>query len=281
MISKDIINKILNAILEPINESLSLLRKIDAKLDAQAISKMQAALDSLQMSQMLPQADTTTLTMALASLNESRIYFNMMASQVAQQQDKQVEGTRAIFNYITKSVRDLIGLRGGALSQTINLQMEMFNYSTLAILAQIGKIACMSALQVSPANLNREFTALQNMNVDIDLEREIIIPLAKRRSLLPAQVTSMSKQAFINEYGAVMSPKDFEEFPIYDDDDFIEKALTNLVERGGILYWLDNDTLKSWTNACFRYASLKTRIMRARDTDTFLRLLGDGIKHLQ
>ncbi len=281
MITKEIINRIIKAILEPINESLSLLRKIDAKLDAQAISKLQAALDALQMSQMLPQSDSTALTISLSSLNESKIYFQMMAEQVEHQQDHQLTGTRAIVKYLTKSVRDLIGLRDGALSETINLQLEIFNYSTLSILAQIGKLACMAALEVSPNHLSQEFIILQDMSIDIDLEREIIIPLAKKRSLISKPITTLSQKDFMNAYGSAMTLDDFEEYPIYEDDDLIERVFDRLVERGGAFYWLDNETLKNWVDACFRYAALKTKIMRVKNAEDFLTSLGNNWQSLQ
>lgn len=281
MITREIINKILKAILEPINQSLSMLKKIDAKLDAQAISKLRAALDALQMSQMLPESDKTTLTMALSSLNESKIYFTMLAEQVEQQQERQLTGACAIVQYITKSVRDLIGLRGGALSKTINLQLEMFNYQTLAILAQVGKLSCMAALHVANDHLTNEFRVLQDMSIDIDLEREIIIPLAKKRSLVPQKIISLSEADFMSSYGSAMSPADFEEFPDYEDDDLVDKLFDRLIEKGGILYWLDNDTLGQWVNASFRYAALKTKIMRAQDTELFLKSLGDDIRSWQ
>ena len=157
----------------------------------------------------------------------------------------------------------------------------MFNYLTLSILAQVGKLVCMAALEVSPNHLTQEFTILQNMSIDIDLEREIIIPLAKKRALISKQITALSQNDFVNVYGSAMSLDDFKEYPIYEEEDLLEKALDRLIERGGALYWLDNDTLKQWVGACFRYAALKTKIMHTQNAEDFLTSLGNNWQSLQ
>ena len=270
------IQSILKVIVEPINESLSLLRKVDAKLDAQATSKFQGAISSIELVHSLPKPDTNILSIALSSLNESAIYFRQMAQQTESQMDRQVNGYRAAAKFITKSLRDLIGFGGGALKEVIGLQLAALNYSTLSILASIGKLLCMAELKYPDKLLRMEYNELRAMQIDIDLEREVVFPLAAKRGLIPKEINLLDQHAFEKEYGAALSLDDFAQIPVSDEDDLIERVFTKLVEQGGILYWLDDDMVRRWVGACLRYAALKTRIMRTGSPRGFLESLAKG-----
>lgn len=267
-----ITERLLATLLEPIDESITLLQKIDAKLDAQASSKLSGAFDSLKRVRASKKSDETTLKIALSSLTESSRYFKTMAEHTISKMEGQWQwqgpkGLIKFWAFVINTFRDVSRFGGGSINHIATLELEALNYATLFMLSEAGKIICMQELRYSAGQVDQEYTKLQSFRLRFS-ESEMnwfhdttwsafILPAARKKGAIPAIVWRMSPdlssfdEFLLSEYKKLSVPDRF------------------LARFFNVAKALDTATLGRLTEAYFRYVYFRIEIEGSRNATTF------------
>lgn len=148
--------KLFSTLLKPIEGTINTLKIIEAKLDAQATSKLRGQIRSLQRIYETGTPDKTTLSNCLNSLTESCEYFKMMTDQTFKALEKQIkhENLKIFVEGLTFKF-----FRTGRTTfhNAVQLFTEFMNYWNLVCLSEIGIVVCMDLLKYPFTSINEEY----------------------------------------------------------------------------------------------------------------------------
>ena len=149
--------KLVITILKPIEQSTFLLERIDAKLDAQATSKVKGQFRSIQRLYEKGTLDNSALSNCLSSLTESCEYFKIMAGhtlKILQKEDK-----KDLYSFWQDCATFRFLFKGPKWVKN-NLQnvTEFQTYINLILLSKIGIVVCMHALMYPLSSIAKEYS---------------------------------------------------------------------------------------------------------------------------
>lgn len=209
-----ITDKLVRVLLESAMDSLAVLERLEAKVDAQAIGKLRGAFRSLEMAGKQREGTAVAVQMALSSLTESAEYFRSLIASFDSElnfQGKLKRGTQAgrvmgWGRFIAGSVRDLLGLGGGQLNKLLWFEVKKIDCVNLLMLSEIGRLACMEALDYDAAIISRDLDSL--CAIDFDVDSDPYLEHIVERGMLPTQIAHMGEREFEQHFGAVLDYRD-------------------------------------------------------------------------
>jgi len=132
------------SLFKPVSESLSLLQKIDKKIDAQAASKLKGQLRTLEMLHDSGRSKKNAIHSSLSSFNESSEYYYYMLDDAFNQYLEDF-GTKKIKHMVLSPITHPIFGRGSLKKPTASLS-AFFHYAVFWLLSEIGALLCMQEL---------------------------------------------------------------------------------------------------------------------------------------
>lgn len=207
-----IAGKLVFVLLASAMDSLALLERIEAKIDAQAMGKLRGAFRSLQLAAEQRTGTQVAVQMALGSLTESTEYFRSLIAAFDKEMNFEGRGTGAgkvlhWGGFLAGSVRDLLGLGGGQLNKLLRLEVEKIHCVNLVMLSEVGRIACMDALDFDSRLVARDLATLRATDWAID-DSDLFLESAVRRGTFPAPISRMSRTEFERCFGSVLKYTD-------------------------------------------------------------------------
>jgi hypothetical protein len=205
-----IADKLVSVLLESAMDSLALLERLEAKVDAQAIGKLRGAFRSLETAGQQRDGAALAIQMALSSFTESAEYFRSLITSINSELgfDRKLARRTKVGKvlgwgkYMAGSVRDLVGLGGGQLNKHLRLEAERIDCVNLLMLSEIGRIACMDALDFDAKVVSRNLDSLRS--ADFEVDPDPYLGGIVKQGMLPSHVARMEGREFEQHYGEVL-----------------------------------------------------------------------------
>lgn len=263
---------LLRALLGPLEESSSLLQKIDVKLDTEAISKCRGAIKSLQRVRSSEKPDETTLKIALNSLTESSIYFESLAKRTAHEYLERTKlGAKSVKLYLKSAIRIH---RRDSLEYLISPQMEFLIYHTLELLSKIGIILCMRELGYAENHINQQYLQLKPPKKQMYSQDKFFLPTATSDSLVldwevwGGMFLRARKKRLFPEWLSPTEEKQQEDDESNKASDFSSSFTSFLVGAA-----INNEVIRDAVEVYSTYFSLASSVVWSSDTTTLLYFL--------
>ncbi len=277
IIAEIVLDKVIKAIVNPIDESITLLRRIDAKLDAQAKGKLLGSLKTLQNIPTTKRNAEVTLQVVLNSFSESSAYFTALVENNLKQQVQIFSAMRttalydavnplAIRQMFLLVMKDSLRLGSGPFEKLISSISESINYTTLFILAEIGRIVCMIKLNYPRASINEGFSDIKSH--DKPISHDVTTQLLEGEALTPGFLDTI-RRAYAE---SLVSRKLIEETMSQFN---LEMKKISLYERMELKFRipLKKKILGPFVEASLRYIKISRRINDSRTAESLLTLL--------
>ncbi len=180
MIEEKILLKLIDILLKPLDESILVLKRIEAKLDAQAHSDLKGALNSLQDAILTSPKDKSIIRTILVSLAKSSVYYKSLLDQSKisiEDLKKNMEDPFTIKGFKALGITPLSFFTKFYTEPLKNLYtsyLEFANLVNIYQISEIGRIVCMIELKYKINLMKKIYSTLKTLT---DEEDQIIVLL--------------------------------------------------------------------------------------------------------